>query len=263
MRIGGSDEAGWAQFADSIGATWRLLAGCGTMQLAGGKSIEVVPGARLEVELAVVNPGELDAARRRAEAVGVPCPAHQPGPDADDQARLRLIDPEGNDVVLAPAEMVESASGTVQLGHVVLGVRSVDESMRFYSDVLGLAVSDRVRIPLRDGGATVGTFLHAEDRRHHSVALIETTPGLRHVMVELPDIDAVGVALDLFEAAGRVTRTLGRHTNDRMLSFYVAGPDGVEVEVGCGGALVDDTWDDTVTYDSPSEWGHRFVTRDV
>jgi 3,4-dihydroxy-9,10-secoandrosta-1,3,5(10)-triene-9,17-dione 4,5-dioxygenase len=59
------------------------------------------------------------------------------------------------------------------------------------------------------------------------------------------------------EAAGiQITSTLGRHTNDRMLSFYMSSPFGFEVEIGCEGLLVDDSW-------LPNEfcegdvWGHK------
>jgi hypothetical protein len=77
-------------------------------------------------------------------------------------------------------------------------------------------------------------------------------------MVELEDLDAVGRLYDRCEREGTVTRSLGRHSNDGMVSFYAAAPDPVEIEIGCGGRLVADEVTET-TYDAPSVWGHRFV----
>jgi hypothetical protein len=40
-----------------------------------------------------------------------------------------------------------------------------------------------------------------------------------------------------------VTATLGRHSNDLAVSFYVRTPSGVQVEYGSGGVDIDDeTW---------------------
>jgi 3,4-dihydroxy-9,10-secoandrosta-1,3,5(10)-triene-9,17-dione 4,5-dioxygenase len=51
--------------------------------------------------------------------------------------------------------------------------------------------------------------------------------------------------------------TLGRHTNDHMLSFYCTSPSGVTVEYGCHGRKIDDATHVTGFYDSASYWGHR------
>ena len=51
--------------------------------------------------------------------------------------------------------------------------------------------------------------------------------------------------------------TLGRHTNDRMTSFYVRTPSGFEIEYGTGGLLVDDATWVVRPYDAGSVWGHK------
>jgi hypothetical protein len=55
----------------------------------------------------------------------------------------------------------------------------------------------------------------------------------------------------------RIKRVLGRHSNDRMVSFYAQTPSGFDVEYGWGGRLIDDaTW--TVTeIEHGTLWGHR------
>ena len=79
-------------------------------------------------------------------------------------------------------------------------------------------------------------------------------------MIEVGEVDDVGRTYDLCQAgAAPVTLTLGRHSNDLMTSFYMRAPNGVEVEVGCGGRLVDDaTWRVT-RMDAASLWGHKPV----
>ena len=52
--------------------------------------------------------------------------------------------------------------------------------------------------------------------------------------------------------------TLGRHSNDDMLSFYPMTPSGFDVEYGWGGLEVDDeTWH-VLTHAKNSAWGHHF-----
>ena len=52
-------------------------------------------------------------------------------------------------------------------------------------------------------------------------------------------------------------QSLGRHTNDRMISFYVYTPDLSAVELGWGGPLV--TSDEpTYAITRGAFWGHQF-----
>jgi catechol 2,3-dioxygenase-like lactoylglutathione lyase family enzyme len=132
--------------------------------------------------------------------------------------------------------------------------------MAFYRDVLGMKLSDYVII----GPNMSVQFLRCTPR-HHSVALTAVGPisALHHVAFEVTDIDQVGYALERATRAGcPITATLGRHKNDRMLSFYMRSPAGFEIEIGCGGRLVDDaTW--VVSHlAGGDEWGHHGLTAD-
>jgi 3,4-dihydroxy-9,10-secoandrosta-1,3,5(10)-triene-9,17-dione 4,5-dioxygenase len=151
----------------------------------------------------------------------------------------------------------EPSGREMGLGHVVFGCENPDEAMAFYIDVLKFKVSDYI-IPVP--GLLI-TFLHV-NARHHSFAAAGGPPGtgtrLNHFMVEVTDIDTVGRALDQVEAAGISQQaTLGRHTNDEMLSFYATTPSGFGVEYGTGGRLIDDAKWTVVTYDSDHYWGHN------
>ena len=101
--------------------------------------------------------------------------------------------------------------------------------------------------------------------RHHSVALTALGPmtGLHHLALEVPDIDQVGYALERATKQGhKITATLGRHKNDRMLSFYMRSPAGFEVEIGCGGRLVDDATWVVNHFTGGDEWGHHGLSAD-
>lgn len=53
--------------------------------------------------------------------------------------------------------------------------------------------------------------------------------------------------------------TLGRHTNDQMVSFYVRTPAGFDIEYGWGATEVDEqTWS-VAKYSRTSVWGHEMA----
>jgi hypothetical protein len=95
--------------------------------------------------------------------------------------------------------------------------------------------------------------------RHHSLALLEADAvGLHHLMIEAVSIDDLGRAYDAAIERGVVRVTLGRHTNDHMMSFYASSPSGFMVEVGWGGRSIDDaTWKVEEMVHGPSIWGHE------
>jgi extradiol dioxygenase len=82
--------------------------------------------------------------------------------------------------------------------------------------------------------------------------------GLHHLMVQTASLDDVGIAHDLcVDRNIPLAMTLGRHTNDRMFSFYVRSPSGFEIEYGWGAEVVDDEGWVVTHMQSPSIWGHR------
>lgn len=143
------------------------------------------------------------------------------------------------------------------LGHLVLCVPDMAKATAFY-DALGLRISDIIDVMVGDTMMPV-SFMHINPR-HHSLAIAQF-PGkkrLHHIMLETLSLDDVGRALDVVEDQGiEVTMTLGRHTNDRMVSFYMRTPSGFEIEYGYGGREVDDHDWRVVRYTAQSIWGHR------
>jgi hypothetical protein len=77
--------------------------------------------------------------------------------------------------------------------------------------------------------------------------------------MEAETLDAVGQALDRVAKLGfSISSTLGRHTNDKMVSFYVRTPGGWDLEVGCAGMLVDEDHYSSEEITADSYWGHQW-----
>ena len=150
---------------------------------------------------------------------------------------------------------VRFVTGDQGLGHILQTVSDIEETKRFYLDLLGFRLSDYIVF----GGNKV--HFTRVNTRHHSLAFVKArggAPQLGHFMLEVDDLDAVGRALDLTHAGmGRVTETLGKHTNDHMLSFYCENPSGSQTEYGWGGRVVDEASWAVTTYHSTAYWGHK------
>jgi 2,3-dihydroxybiphenyl 1,2-dioxygenase len=152
-------------------------------------------------------------------------------------------------------------TGLQGIGHAVLMVEDLGEAKRFWLDVLGFGLSDGSQEETPNG-VSRAAFLHC-NRRHHSIALVQRPPRstyakkLLHFMVQANDMDAVGMAFDrALDAHLRIPRSLGRHGNDHMFSFYAATPGGFDYEIGWGALELDENWE-VADYDHISTWGHR------
>jgi len=163
----------------------------------------------------------------------------------------------------SPQAIEQFVTGDMGLGHVVLPAEDQEATHLFYIDVLGFGDSDDLRLtPPAEGAPEIRViFMHANNPRHHSVALFNgpSPVGIVHMMVEVTSIDEVGACLDRVNAAGLpLLSSLGRHCNDNMLSFYVFGPGGIAVEFGYDGKQHDwSTFTPTVSTEGDF-WGHAY-----
>ncbi|ETA07321.1 MULTISPECIES: biphenyl-2,3-diol 1,2-dioxygenase [Gordonia] len=149
-------------------------------------------------------------------------------------------------------------TGGLGLGHVVLPSAQFAESYDFYTQVLGFLPRGSIRLD-EEGLARV-RFLGINER-HHSLALCPAPPteepGLVHLMTEVDTLDAVGQALDrVNQQKFSISSTLGRHTNDKMISFYVRAPGGWDLEFGTEGMLVDERHYTSEEITADAYWGH-------
>ncbi len=213
----------------------------------------------------VADRAALDALADRLDKAGVSVT-----PASAEAARARRVaaliecrDPEG-----IPCEIFHGAerddfeagfvTGEQGMGHVVVRGGDLNVAEEFYCGLLGLRLSDRVDMKIRDRQLDV-TFLHANPR-HHSIALsgAPMPKRMHHFMLQVADLDGLGHAYDRCVKHGvAIAQTLGRHPNDRMVSFYAVTPSGFQVEIGWGARTIDDATWRIETYDRLSEWGHR------
>jgi|SRR5579871_744852 2,3-dihydroxybiphenyl 1,2-dioxygenase len=184
---------------------------------------------------------------------------------------IRFTDPNGMacEVFCGPSIQFEKpfhspraiggfVTGQQGVGHIVVAAADIQKTLRFYSEGLGFRVSDTIDMKFGPMKVTM-VFLHC-NARHHTLALVPVPAPklLHHFMLQLRSIDDVGATMYLVQDSGiEITSTLGRHTNDHMLSFYLRTPSGFEIEYGWGGREVDDATWHVQKHHAPSIWGHR------
>ncbi|MEV8637494.1 VOC family protein [Streptosporangium sp. NPDC051023] len=217
----------------------------------------------------------LAAVGRAVEASGtaVKVLSEHESAERDAERVIAFDDPSGTPVEVFFAPVLDHSpvltgmgqrfvTGEQGMGHVVLPTTSMEETVSFYTEVLGFLPRGAIRLGggKGDGPARRVRFMGV-NRRHHSLAVCPAPhggdPGLVHLMVEVDSLDAVGRALDNVRRLGfSVSSTLGRHTNDKMVSFYVRAPGGWDLEYGTEGMLVDETHYTAEEITADSYWGH-------
>lgn len=174
-------------------------------------------------------------------------------------------DPGGNRIELfygpvlshRPVELNGVSSfvtGDQGMGHIILNVPDTEKAYDFYVDVLGFVERNSLELP------NGNSYFFGCNARQHTLGLNPAqAPALMHFMVEGTDIDDVGRALDrATDLEVPMMQTLGKHTNDHMLSFYVYSPDGQAAEFGWGGERVE-TPHPTYRITEGAVWGHRYT----
>ena len=190
---------------------------------------------------------------------------------------ISLKDPAGNalelsygsldssELFLSPQDIKGFVTKGLGFGHVVFAAPELEVAHRFYLDVLGFGDSDYMNFPMGpapDAPEVKLNFMHCDNPRHHTVALYESPippSGLIHTMVEVNNIDEVGHGLDrAMQNNVHISSSLGRHSNDMMVSFYMQTPSGFDLEFGYDGWQVDWTTFTKQESKMPSFWGHAF-----
>jgi 2,3-dihydroxybiphenyl 1,2-dioxygenase len=242
LRQGGADDVAFAGWEVADQAALRELG-----RRLGDAGIEAVPGkpeeaaARGVVELLKFNdPNGIATEAYFGPLMNFQTPFHSPRPISG------------------------FVTGTMGLGHIVIRANDSAKSLHFYRDVLGMRVSDFIDLKMRRGqpsGISL-TFMHCNPR-HHSLAFgeIPARKRLMHFMLQVGQVDDVGSTMYLAQDRGvTISGSLGRHTNDHMVSFYMRSPSGFEIEYGFGARTVDDATWKVQRHEAGSVWGHRGPT---
>jgi biphenyl-2,3-diol 1,2-dioxygenase len=276
-----SDIARWKEYAaDLLGLAPNGTDADGTVFLRMDENhhrIALRPGATDDIAYAgweVRDEAALRAVADRLESQAIAVAWGTPSEAAARRVMglIKLTDPNGIGVEVYCGPLIQAErpfkspraiggfeAGHLGAGHIVLSVDDYEASLRFYRDGLGLLISDFIELDMGGAGTTRVAFLHCGPR-HHSLAFAQfpAPKRLHHVMLQLRDMDDVGATYDVCVDKGvTITSTMGRHTNDRMTSFYMQTPSGFQVEYGHGGRLIDDERWEVQLHRAPSLWGHR------
>lgn len=286
LRVEATDMAAWREYGLKI---LGMVEGKGSVEGALYLRMDefparlvIVPGDRDHLLVAgweTANAADLQGIRDRLTAEGHPFREADAAELADRRVDEMIVldDPSGNTLEIFHGVALEHrrvvspyghtfVTDTQGLGHVVITTTDDVASTRFYRDVLGFRLRDSMKLPPQvvgrpaDGDPAWLRFFGVNPR-HHSLAIMPgaTPSGIVHLMVEVGNSDDVGLCLDrALRRKVKMSATLGRHVNDKMLSFYMKTPGGFDVEFGCEGLEVDDT--DWVARESTavSLWGHDF-----
>ncbi|BEH12725.1 VOC family protein [Marinobacter shengliensis] len=158
---------------------------------------------------------------------------------------------------VSPTGISGFVTGSQGMGHIVISVPDAPTYESFYSR-LGFCVSDYIDMPFPGGVTVPVTFMHCNPR-HHSLAFasVPSPKKIIHIMLQTKNMDDVGLVYDRVCKAGvPVFMSMGRHSNDHMVSFYMHTPSGFELEYGWGAREIDDDWV-VERHDAISIWGHE------
>jgi len=174
-------------------------------------------------------------------------------------------DPAGNPVELfygpvldhVPVRLPTVSSfvtGDMGMGHVIVTAEDGRGLVDFYTGALGFYQRNTM------GSRSRRVWFLSTNDRHHTFG-VATAPGrgrLLHLMVEAATLDDVGLALDRAEKLEiPLMHSMGKHTNDEMISFYVYSPERYAIEFGYGGLRVQGE-QPTYHITAGAYWGHKF-----
>ena len=196
-------------------------------------------------------PEDIEALTRHLDRLGV---ARGDAHPLGDEPGVWLRDPEGIAVQVLVAEKVSpdtreaavprtvppgkgaapsrSTAGPIRprrLSHILMFSSDVMRSARFYTESLGLRLSDR--------SADVIAFLHgAHCSDHHMLAFAKSEgPGLHHSSWVVSDVDEVGLGMEQMAAQGYTDGWgVGRHVIGSNYFRYVRDPWGSFAEYSAG-----------------------------
>jgi catechol 2,3-dioxygenase-like lactoylglutathione lyase family enzyme len=123
-----------------------------------------------------------------------------------------------------------------KLGHVVLNVRDVERSARFYTEVLGFQISDVYPEEMVPGGMV---FLRCNPD-HHGIALVgslkkpASNADLNHVAFEVATLDEVVRAHDHLRRHGVEIDFAGRRRAGCQIAVEFRDPDDHRLEIYWG-----------------------------
>ena len=204
------------------------------------------PGlARLGIEVA--GRETLDAFEARLLGLGLDVDAGDGLADERVMHYLKFDDPSGNPLMLY-TDMVQLATKPkprlvefLDVQHVVLAVHDIDVGHDFYTNVLGMRVSDWFEHST--------AFMHFRNGWHHGIGIGSRSGnrnGLQHICFHTPDLDATMRSRAAVKKLGLpITSDLLKHGPSGSTGFYYQGPDTI-IENSFGARWFDPDQEPTV-----------------
>lgn len=274
LRLESTDLPAWQTFAAEFLGLMPVGEDGGTLRYRMDDypaRLVVAPGAESKMTamgFEVLNERDLVRVVKSVEGAGIK--VTEGSNEESDERRVtgfvKFDDPGGNPVELFYGPVLDHkavhlpavssfVTGDQGMGHVIVTGEDGRALLDFYAGVLGFYERNTM------GGRDRTVWFLSSNERHHTLG-ITSAPGpgrLIHLMLEAATLDDVGLALDRADKLGvPMMNTLGKHTNDRMVSFYVYSPELYAIEFGFGGLRVPG---EQPTYEitDGAFWGHKFT----
>jgi catechol 2,3-dioxygenase-like lactoylglutathione lyase family enzyme len=209
----------------------------------------VVEGARKKLQFISFGAFEDDLPRFRERLEALRIPRIDPPPGAESNG-LWFRDPDGTPIEIRVAEkcspdekssfeMPGGIAATAaapsrskcpavrprRLAHILVFTRDIPQAIKFYSEVLGLRLSDR--------SGDMIAFMHAiHGSDHHVIAFVKSEgPGLHHLSWDVPSVNDIGIgAMQMADKGFSAGWGLGRHVLGSNYFHYVRDPWGSYAE---------------------------------
>ncbi|MGW2051044.1 VOC family protein [Streptomyces sp. NPDC001858] len=209
----------------------------------------------------------VEGTREEAELRGVERLLRFPGPKgiAQEIYTTPVTSPE-------PLRMIASGwvTGDAGMGHVALTSARPTLLRGYFSTVFDARLTDCIDETI-SGVKLKIRFLRVNER-HHSIA-IAAVRGLpidpirtrvQHLNIQAASLDDLARSYERVHELGfDMALSVGRHTNDKELSYYARTPSGFEWEVGWNPIVIDETTWEPTTHQGISVWGHLPVGRTI
>ena len=215
--------------------------------------------------------------QKQLEAAGVEV---QMGTKEEARARhvlelMKLQDPSGNPLEIFHGPHVQThkpfhpgrglhgrfMTGDGGVGHLILRETVGFEKTHAFYSLLGMrgGIEYQITIPGMDDPFEI-MFLHCNSRDHTLAFGIPGQTRINHLMLEVDNLDDVYLTYEqVRKSQYPVVMAPGKHSNDRMFSFYCATPAGFQIEIGWGGREATHQSE----YYQGDMYGHEFVPREL
>ena len=123
-----------------------------------------------------------------------------------------------------------------KLGHLVLWVRDIHKSVEFYTEILGLEVSDWIEegmvfLRCSEDHHDLGLAQIPKDAEHFNDIPAHPRPGVEHFSYMLENLEEMENATKMLQEKGvEIVRGIGKHGPGENLFIVFKDPDGNNVE---------------------------------